>query len=77
MVSSQNSIRELNTIMNINGYNNLITIFRQNDVANLKTCFNKWINSEFIENTKENEFIMKYYNSEIFINKLIDIIEMI
>ncbi len=77
MISSQYSIRELNTIMNINGYSKLITIFRQNDVANLKTCFNKWINEPFDENKQESEYILKYYNSEIFINKLIDIIDMI
>lgn len=77
LISSQYSIREFNTLTNLNGYNNLITIFRQNDVANLKNCFVNWIGNKFEENSIESEYIKKYYNPELFINKLIDIIRFI
>ena len=78
MVSSQYAIREFNTLININGYSrNMIKLFRPNDVANLKNCFLNWINSNQEINEQESEYIKKYYNSELFINKLVDTINMI
>ena len=73
MISSQYSIREFNTLININGFDNLLTIFRQNDVANLKNCFVKWCNNKFEENVNESEYVKKFYKPELFVNKLIDI----
>ena len=77
MISSQYSIREFNTLININGFDNLLTIFRQNDVANLKNCFVKWCNNKFEENVNESEYVKKFYKPELFVNKLIDIIRFI
>ena len=77
MISSQYSIREFNTLININGFDNLLTIFRQNDVANLKNCFVKWYNNKFEENHAESIYIKRFYKPELFINKLIDIIRFI
>lgn len=77
IISSQFSIREFNTLININGYNDLLYIFKSNDVSNLKNCFINWLNDKKDTNKLCNEYVLSYYNQKLFINKLLSIIDIL
>lgn len=69
IISSQFSTREFNTIAQLNKYNHLITLCRQNDVVNLKNCFVNWIknrnnNALISSNTVSNSISNTISNSE-------------